>query len=407
MKLQKLHWILITCLILSGCQQALPTPALPTLLGSQAPETSQPSLPTATATTSPIPTSTLLPTSAATLPSAQPVTRGPYLQLVQHDSIWVIWDTETPSTGWLEYGSSPALGKLAMEIGETLHHAVQIHGLQPAASYHYRVAGSGATYSFRTAPMDGGQPFRFALYGDTQSNTEQQAQISARLVEVRPDFVVHLGDLVADGREGAYWEHFFNLQAELLHTAPIFPVLGNHEEDAQNYFDIFHLPGNERWYSFDYGSARFIMLEVDDYIHASLQPGGEQRAWLEQELARERPRWLFVAFHIPIHGSMSEDPSEVNLRAQLAPLFEAAGVTAVFSGNFHHYERVVENGVTYIVSGGGGAPLDAFSTLEPGSLVQAAAHHFMVVDVQRDRVTGMVIDIDGADIDTFDLPFEN
>ena len=56
-------------------------------------------------------------------------------------------------------------------------------------------------------------------------------------------------------------------------------------------------------------------------------------------------------FSISLHGGQRD------LRERWTPLFERYGVTAVFSGHDHCYERAERNGVHYFVSGGGGAPL--------------------------------------------------
>ena len=41
--------------------------------------------------------------------------RGPYLQSVAPDSVWVVWDTPDPGRGWVEYGTTPALGQMVQE----------------------------------------------------------------------------------------------------------------------------------------------------------------------------------------------------------------------------------------------------------------------------------------------------
>jgi hypothetical protein len=84
-----------------------------------------------------------------------------------------------------------------------------------------------------------------------------------RVVALEPDFVLHTGDLVALGSGYRYWETFFEIERELMARIPLFPTLGNHECNHSYYFDFFYLPGNERWYAFDYGNARFLCLQVD------------------------------------------------------------------------------------------------------------------------------------------------
>ena len=64
----------------------------------------------------------------------QPQRRGPYLQSVSPNSVWVVWDTTRPLTGVVEYGLTSELGQVTEEVKElegSLHHEVQLTGLQP------------------------------------------------------------------------------------------------------------------------------------------------------------------------------------------------------------------------------------------------------------------------------------
>jgi hypothetical protein len=58
-----------------------------------------------------------------------------------------------------------------------------------------------------------------------------------------PRFVLHTGDLTANGTNDAYWQtEFFDPAASLLADIPLFPSLGNHEQNATLYYDYFDLP---------------------------------------------------------------------------------------------------------------------------------------------------------------------
>ena len=219
----------------------------------------------------------------------------------------------------------------------------------------------------------------------------------------QPDLALHTGDQVDDGNNSALWNIFLKIESPLMRIAPLYPTLGNHENGAAQYFSIFHLPGNGAWYSFDYANARFIVLKADAYYPGAFAAGSEQRAWLEQQLSSASARWIFVSFHVPLHSSFAEDPSEVNLRNDLAPLFEQYKVTAVFNGHIHSYERVIANGITYIVTGGGGAPLYSLNVKEPGQQAGALVYHYTLFEVSGDRLTGKAIGVDGKVIDSFEI----
>src|SRR5207248_1623832 len=78
---------------------------------------------------------------------------------------------------------------------------------------------------------------------------------------------------------------------ETLRNTPIFPALGNHEQDGAAYLRYFDVA---RDYSFDYGNAHFAALD-------SNRPPAEQGAqvaWLRKDLAaHQEATWRMVFFH--------------------------------------------------------------------------------------------------------------
>jgi hypothetical protein len=87
----------------------------------------------------------------------------------------------------------------------------------------------------------------------------------------------------------------------------------------------------------------------------------------------------------------------------LLPLLERRGVTAVLSAHDHYYERGLSpQGVTYVISGGAGAPL--YDIGEPCAFphtvaANASVHHYVVVDVDGEAVHLTAKTLDGAVLD--------
>lgn len=343
----------------------------------------------------------------ALLPGAHAILRGPYLQSVTPDSIWVVWDTKEPSPGRIEYGDTAALGSVVEGEQPVTHHELQITGLKPYTNYYYRLDGSRVAH-FRTAALPVQSSFRFAVLGDTREGTAVHRAITNRILQAEPDFVLHTGDMVESGDCTACWDDFFAIEARLLASAPFYPTLGNHEQPFSpsgqtRYFDIFHLPGVERWYAFDYGDARFISLKADGYPLDVYYPDPEQLDWLEAQLAGSTRSWVFVFLHWGVFTSRGEDFLEIGMRERLAPLFERYGVNAVFMGRNHGYERIEVNGITYITAAGGGASLYEMAVPEPGSQAAAKEYHFILFDMDGDHLSGQVMSHRGKRIDAFEL----
>jgi len=95
--------------------------------------------------------------------------------------------------------------------------------------------------------------------------------------------------------------------------------------------------------------VRFIALE-------STYPVPEQIAWLEEQLKTSKEAWKIVYFHHPLYSSGRTHGSDLKLRETLEPLFVKYGVSVVFTGHDHLYERMkLQQGIQYFVTGSGGA----------------------------------------------------
>ena len=355
---------------------------------------------TPTFTFTPLPSPTRTPTRTLEPPSTAKLALGPYLQSVYSDSIQVIWDTDKPARGAVAYGEA---GEYTFRLSDpdlVTHHVFNLVDLKPYTLYSYRVE-SGSTilsheYTFRTAADSQQDNFRFAVYGDTRGDKAAHQSVIDRMDLYKPDFAIHTGDLVDDGQIKTYWKIFFQVEGNFLAHVPLYPTLGNHEQNAPNYFNTFSLPGNQRWYFFDYGKARFICLEFDQFENI-VDPQQAQLAWLEQTLADNTQPWLFVYFHVPNIDLGS------GISQSLKKMFEKYKVNAVFSGHEHNYQRRVENGITYIISGGGGAPLYRIEGKDKLRAAAAVMYHFLMISVEGKTLTGSVITPKGVEIDQFTL----
>ncbi|HEY1576840.1 MAG TPA: metallophosphoesterase [Terracidiphilus sp.] len=176
--------------------------------------------------------------------------------------------------------------------------------------------------------------------------------------------VPYSGDMVNDYR--VFHEETESWRKENLN---VFPALGNHEfhGDAgvalEHWWSAFPTLRNRRWYSAQIGKAIYtISLDSD----TSLLAGSDQQRWLDNQL-EQLPRsikFIFLSMHHPpvadvqtrINVSHNPRPNEMALRDYLenvAPKLHAQII--VCAGHIHNYERFARNGVTYVVSGGGGA----------------------------------------------------
>jgi acid phosphatase type 7 len=350
----------------------------------------------------------------------------PFLCFATQDSVRIV--CEIP----VEAGVAVRFRTAAGEFKEIRHapssgiHTFLIDGLQPGEVYYYQVTADdskGGTLetelmSFQTA-VERGKAFNFIMIGDTQAQPEVVKRIADIAWSHRPNFVSIAGDLVTTGADKSHWTgHFFPNVRPLISRVPLFPALGNHEGNAQHYYDYMDLPDPEYFYKFSYGDADFFVLDSQK----PMGPGSEQYVWLENELKACQARWKFVIHHKPAYSSDENDygnswsgPTQlgdVKVRS-IVPLYERYGVDIVFNGHIHVYERtfpvregrtVNENGVIYLTIGGGGGGLENFTPFNPWfSDKKVRTHHLCFVSVNGNHLRVQAIDDQGRLFDQFEI----
>jgi 3',5'-cyclic AMP phosphodiesterase CpdA len=280
---------------------------------------------------------------------------------------------------------------------------VTLTGLQPYTRYRYKVTCDGETKegSFTTAaPKD--QPFKFIAYGDTRTDPAAHSAVLARMKPFHPDFVLQSGDIVENGLNEDLWTIFFNTAADLMKDTPYYTVLGNHERNGAPYFKYFDAP---RDYSFDYGNIHFVVLDSNTPLDE--QPAEDE--WLKKDLAAHQDAtWRVVSFHHNVYTCVAMPArrvAAVALRARWEPIFLANHVQLVVTGHDHTYQHHEAKGVTYVVSGGGGAPLYRVSidAETPFTKVAKSVHNDVEITVNGEKMHLRAVDPDGAVIDEFDL----
>jgi predicted phosphodiesterase len=341
---------------------------------------------------------------------AQPPPRDPYVQNVSASSAVIAWVSEKPDVGLVEYGETPRLGHKGTDARVGRRHAVTLGALEPGSTYYYRVAetdSSSEMCRFRTAPTGEASRFAFAVIGDSGRGRKNQLAVAALLERLKPDLILHTGDVVyPSGEDRHYDRRFFVPYRRLLKEVPIFPVLGNHDLEKDNgaaYLNNFHPPRNdlrntERYYSFDWGNAHFIALDSELYYEDDSSSPEEQKAWLERDLSQTRQPWKMVYLHRPMYSS-SKHGSDEKIRKDLEPILVRHEVDMVFSGHDHAYERTVTiRGVTYIVSGGGGKGLYPAGRSE-WTAFSKSTHHAVLVRIDGDRLSLKAVEPDGIVLD--------
>jgi 3',5'-cyclic AMP phosphodiesterase CpdA len=323
--------------------------------------------------------------------------------------------------------------ELPLQADQTRFQIV-LEGLEPSVAYQAAVLLGEGSDSF-SQPGFGGEawgpinfetpsgeyPIRVGVVGDASFGDEMTSRLIERMVGYDLDFVLHTGDIVyVDPGEvdpfSAYLERFYEPFAPLLHQMPVYTVMGNHDYDRSiRYNDepfYFHAfppfqdaadptsasRARNQFYSFGRGQVQFLML--DSQVLFGVEGRQEQENWIGDRLADSRYVLSIPVFHVsPFSSSVVHPEDSLPVRATWAQLFEQVGVPLVFSGHFHHYERSISNGTTFIVSGGGSSTLYAMGKPLPESQFYARRTHFVLLEIYPGRLELAAIDPEGQIID--------
>jgi hypothetical protein len=334
--------------------------------------------------------------------------KQPYLQSLTDSSVVVRWETPTARAGKVEYGLTPSYGLEVSHSDSTVDHELTLTGLQMDTAYHYRAISGSDTSADATflSNVTGSRPFRFFVYGDNRSDSAAHQSVVDRmlLASPLPNHALNVGDLTYDGSTPVY-QTFFNVERGLLSRLPMYPSVGNHDiRDTTNWFRFLALPNNERWYTVRYGNSVFHSVDV----YSTYTPGSAQYDWLVSELQADSAdpaiQHIFVWFHDPPYTTNAGHSSNMTVRQYLCPLFERFHVAMTFQGHVHSYEHSLVNGVHYIISGGGGAPLyNTWDSTQPWTVYREATFEDVVVDVNGDTISSVGVRPDGTEFNTLVL----
>jgi len=348
-----------------------------------------------------------------------PISKGPYLQAPGSNTMTIMWESPVNLPAKVYYGTDSfqeltlkggkrcqsSLGTLLSSTNYYIYQAT-LKGLQPNTTYSYYVqiddAKSGVK-RFHTFPAKTDK-VGFIVYGDTRSNPDIHKKIANHFKSFSPEFILHTGDLVSKGSRYQVWDReFFTPMSNVIDEIPLFPILGNHEEKSDNYFNYFILPDNKNYYAFESGPV--FILALDYHYQKS---SDAQYKFAQQALESSKAPWKIVMVHVPMFnlgGHFSGWGHKYYL-----PLFHKTGVDLVIAGHSHIYERFYpiapknnpSSSITHITTGGGGAPL-ATSLSHPSLAAHARTNHFLYIEATSSNLTGRCFNIYGQELDRFEI----
>jgi len=276
---------------------------------------------------------------------------------------------------------------------------------------------SPAATTFGVPGAEPPDPLVLIAYGDMRFTTATETTATspvarqalvAKIAAEKPAAIFINGDIPWHGIASDYAVFRDETRPWRERHLRVYPALGNHEFSAclesaclERWWDAFPELHGRRWYSVAVG-PKVVSIELDS--DTSLLPASEQRIWLEKQVAEleSSVRFVLIVMHHPpvadvqLSRAADHNPraNEIALAGYLKAVApQSAARFAVSAGHIHNYERFEENGVVYLVSGGGGAaPYEVDRTAR--DLYQSGDfpnYHYVRLELHGDRVLGEMI----------------
>ncbi len=296
----------------------------------------------------------------------------PYLQNLSSNEVTIVWESVSCSSGELQWGQNNLSNSVSSTsitaLNNSCIHNVKIQNLLPSTQYSYKAINdsySSQIFSFQTPALnlseettrliaisdmqkDHNHPDVFekiindGIIGHIENNFTGSLSINLQMVLIP-------GDLVDNGNNHDEWVNdFFDSGKNLFSYVPIYPVLGNHENNSSFFFNYFNLPQNgsigynEHWWYKDQSNIRIIGMDSNsDYQILT------QLNWLDSVLESTKIDstidFVFAQLHHPHHSELwpvgnSDFTGEVIQK--LENFSNNSGKPSVhFFGHTHGYSR--------------------------------------------------------------------
>ncbi|MGE5356951.1 MAG: fibronectin type III domain-containing protein [Deltaproteobacteria bacterium] len=308
---------------------------------------------------------------------SQSIIVKPYLTDVTHASAIIMLETNSSTTAYVDYGSTPNALNLVVTAtsqsgnGNTMVHTALISGLSSGTKYYYKVRlATGIVsdlYNFTTyKPASAKQNINLISISDTQMDGANPSVfanlINQGIITVTDTAIGGLdnlhgiiipGDLVQDGGNYNSWRTTFFVPAENISGhVPLYPALGNHDlynNGLANYIRYFDLPTNgpiglheQVWYK-DISNIRLISLNSN----SGSTDLDIQLSWLQATIdavcANPSIDFIILELHHPYHSELWT-PGELEFTGRVITILETWSTTcnkisAHLFGHTHAYSR--------------------------------------------------------------------
>ncbi|WP_199119130.1 FN3 domain-containing metallophosphoesterase family protein [Pedobacter sp. ASV28] len=330
------------------------------------------------------------------------IAAGPYLQTNFDNSMAILWLTNKPAAGWVEYGETPdslsfkAYGKseFGLRPANSKLNLVELKNLKPGRTYYYKIVVK-EILNFQPYKLTYGDTIRtevnhfinadvkkdevrFMMMNDIHDRPQSIPQLLALDKEMNNDFVFFNGDIFDyQTDEQQIIDHMLKPCIDTFaKTTPFIYVRGNHETRGKFAREFPQYFQNVGYTAFTLGPVRFIILDTGEDkedthpVYADIVDFDDYRiqqaSLLQQEIeskAFKKATFKIVMMHIPPRYS-GDAHGPKHCTEVFEPLLNKGKVDLVLSGHTHQYKvHLPEKGLNNYLLFIGGGPRDGTRTL--------------------------------------------
>ena len=201
-------------------------------------------------------------------------------------------------------------------------------------------------------PDDGSET---APYAVLHKANERARRVVKELALIKPQFVIHLGDMVRPFPALPQYDEVADLALQIFQEipCPVHYIPGNHDigdkpiasapapNICERYIEKYKAKFGDTFSSFEHQNVCFILLNAS-VINSGLQEEADQWTWLTRQIKMNAGKRIFLFIHYPpFLNTPEEQPHYDNIdqpgRSRLLNWLSKNSVEAVFAGHVHHF----------------------------------------------------------------------
>lgn len=297
------------------------------------------------------------------------------------------------------------------------NHFVRLTHLNPNTTYYFVIQdteGVSKRLSFRTTPDN--PNLRLSVIAGGDSRNHRKARITGNKIvsRLKPHFVMFGGDMTAGDTDKEWVEWLDDWQYTTSSDGRLTPIVvtrGNHEASNNSLVQIFDVATPQLYYALTFGGNLVRVYTLNTLIPS----GGDQRMWLERDLAaNQKVSWRIAQYHHTIRPHTRSKPERDELLLNWSTLFNKYKLRLVVESDAHvvkwtypikpsrapgsqmGFIRDDVNGTVYVGEGCWGAPLRENNDDKTWTRNSGSFNQFKWIFIDRRKIEVRTVIIDGS-----------